>query len=190
MDEPKCLFCETTFTKKFKREKYCSIRCCRKYNNKKQLERKKLDNAFREQFNERERKRKNKKYASCPIYKAKRLNKAWAKGIESERIKKLQKYRYKNQYGYILIWKPDHPNAHRSGRVMEHVYVMSEHLKRPLLKEETIHHKNGIRDDNRLENLELWCKSHPYGQRVCDMISYCKEFLEKYGHTVILKPTD
>lgn len=40
--------------------------------------------------------------------------------------------------------------------------------------------KNGIRDDNRPENLELWTKSQPAGQRVVDLVAWAKEILDKY----------
>lgn len=90
--------------------------------------------------------------------------------------------RIKDGKGYIRINTPEHPNATGTGKyVPEHRLVMEKHLGRYLTKEENVHHKNGIRDDNRLENLELWSKSQPYGQRISDKIIWAKEILEKYG---------
>ena len=83
--------------------------------------------------------------------------------------------------GYILIWKPEHPNAWKHGYVYEHILIMSEYLNRPLEKTERVHHKNGIKDDNSLENLELWTTSHPYGQRVEDLINFSIGYLKKYA---------
>ncbi len=86
----------------------------------------------------------------------------------------------KNADGYILLSKKDHANAMKCGRILEHVYVMSEYLQRPIRKDERIHHKNGIRSDNRIENLELWTLSHPPGQRVEDKLKWAKEFIALY----------
>lgn len=87
-----------------------------------------------------------------------------------------------NKYGYIIIFMPGHPNAYKSdGRILEHRYVMSECLGRPLLKNEQVHHKNGNRSDNRIKNLELWSTSQPPGQRVEDKVEWAREILKLYG---------
>jgi len=75
--------------------------------------------------------------------------------------------RIKDKVGYVLIWKPEHPNAKIGGYVHEHRLVMSEHLGRPLESFEFIHHRNAIKDDNRLENLELLTKNVHRGIVVC-----------------------
>lgn len=62
-----------------------------------------------------------------------------------------------------------------------HRLVMERHLGRPLLPNETVHHRNGQRSQNDLANLELWSTSQPSGQRVEDKVRWALEILALYG---------
>ena len=83
--------------------------------------------------------------------------------------------------GYVKVFLPNHPMADKRGHVVEHRLVMSEYLGRSLTDNEIIHHKNGSRSDNRIENLELWIRSHPTSQRAEDLVTWAREILKLYG---------
>ncbi len=85
--------------------------------------------------------------------------------------------------GYRLIRPPagylGHVNA--TGYAYEHRVVMERVLGRSLRREESVHHKNGDRADNRPDNLEIWSRAQPAGQRAEDKVRYALEILSLYG---------
>lgn len=95
------------------------------------------------------------------------------------KLKEARSEPYVDKKGYVIIKDWD-----TGRRIPLHRRVMEEQLGRPLDPRESVHHINGIRDDNRLENLELWSSSHPPGQRVRDKVAWALHILDLYAQDV------
>jgi hypothetical protein len=87
--------------------------------------------------------------------------------------------RGENGSGYVL--PSGYVRISVGGRKMlAHRHVMAEHLGRPLHPDETVHHRNGVRHDNVVSNLELRVKAHAAGLSVDEAVEWAEEILRRY----------
>lgn len=100
------------------------------------------------------RRRQKVQYKKCRFHYAENVKKS---------IKRVPAQRYIDKNGYVQVF-------YEGKRIAEHRKAMIEKLGRPLEKWESVHHINGIRDDNRPDNLELWLGAIRYGQRAKDVV--------------------
>ena len=90
-------------------------------------------------------------------------------------------------HGYFVVPVPAELRHLVGGEssALEHRLAMAQHLGRPLLPTESVHHRNGNRLDNRIENPEMWECSQPSGQRVSDKIAHAITILRQYAPHVL-----
>ena len=150
-----CSRCSKEFVTTSSRKRFCSIKC--RHEDKKEYQRK---------------------------YRFERYRIKNGLPLDTPRLTKPKGSGYIDNSGYKIIYNMTHPNSMKSGKILEHVLIMSNHLSRAIRKDESIHHKNGIRHDNRIENLELRCSHHGRGQTVEDIIEWAKEAFKDYGYKV------
>lgn len=83
-----------------------------------------------------------------------------------------------------MVHTPGHPRARKnSPYVFEHILVAEELVGRNLVEGESVHHVNGVRDDNHPENLELWTRPQPSGIRVSDAIDWARSIYDRHVAT-------
>ncbi len=80
-----------------------------------------------------------------------------------------------------MVLARGHPRSGSNGYVFEHVLIMEDVLGRHLVAGETVHHLNGLRDDNRPGNLELWTRPQPSGIRAVDALAWAHEMVARYA---------
>jgi hypothetical protein len=88
---------------------------------------------------------------------------------------------FSHGYWYVNVAPEERHLSSGERKMAEHRYVFAKALGRPLAPDEVVHHLNGDRTDNRLENLELWSTAHPKGQRIEDKIAFALGILRRYA---------
>ncbi len=171
----------TAYRKKFEKDPlYCSMTCSNEGRRKDANERNKFTCQhcgkleYRSRTTEAFRIYREQKYCSPECKSAAQAKKALAR-FEGGTIG-----RHIKRNGYVWISIPSLANDGKKTEMLEHRWIMSKHLGRKLQQGETVHHINGIRGDNRIENLELFNSRHGPGQRVVDKVQFAIDILRLY----------
>lgn len=162
-----CIICGNKFDNF--RAKYCSSKCRNEARKKIELEHKL---------------KKNKRCKYCGVLINPRSIMCIICRRKSENSPNWKNGRFKTPEGYILIKNKNHPFCNKKGYIFEHRLKMERYLGRYLSNNEIVHHKNRIKHDNRIQNLELWSKAHPEGGRIKDIIEWCQTFIGLYENEI------
>lgn len=132
---------------------------------------------------------KGKKHSVLSLEKMSKAQKGKVLSVEtkrkiSEAHRKLNKggigAKKQRKDGYIAVYFPDHPKSTKDGYIMEHILVMECNIGRWIKENEVVHHKNHIRNDNRIENLELMTFSEHARLHMIERINRKKKGMMTY----------
>jgi len=138
----------------------------------------------RERFNKANAERRRNRRKPCPVCNnlMKETARVCSGCFKGEHTGKWKGGSMLTVYGYRMVKaREGEAGQTKNGYILEHRRVVQDHIGRALFKYENVHHKNGVRDDNRLENLELWVKPQPPGQRPEDLVEWALKILNDYA---------